>query len=192
MKKIIVGIFLVLCIITSVYAGEDARQQNNYFSTSVGCGATIPFGDLSPAFNIAITPAVSFSYNLAFDWGIIGFGVFSGCNIQTTGIEAAYQCLILSVPVAGILTYKTNFNSPLCLYVEANAGAAVNIFNYQAVYPGVSDSTVIKPLIAPGVGVGWRFLPWLSASAFGELLMIFYDDMAYMGISPGLRVEIDF
>ena len=192
MKRLILVAFLVLFTVIVAFSNEDKRLQDNYFSVSTGCGATIPLGDLSPAFNIAITPVAAFDYNLTFRWGVLGLGIFTGCTIQKTSDEAAYQSLFLSIPAALHLKYATNFNSPLYGYGEASGGIAVNIFRYQEEYPGVSDDTVIKSFFSPGIGVGYSIMPWLSVSVFGNFLMIFFDDTVYMGISPGVKGEINF
>jgi hypothetical protein len=114
---------------------------------------------------------------------------------NTVAVKAAIVAVMLvlvsalfSLPAAAQVRYQTNFNSRFYGFVEANGGIAVNILAYKENYPGLSNSTSISPYIAPGLGVGFRIIPWLSVSAFGNFTMIFFDDGLYMGISPGLRV----
>jgi len=137
LKKAVLILFLMVIAIMIIFPDQTAsrnkdarRPQQNYFSVSTGCGATFPLGDLSPAFNIAVTPIAAFDYNFIFRWGVLGLGIFTGCNIQKTSDEAAYQSLFLSVPAAVQLKYTTNSNFPLYGYEEANGGMTVNMFRY--------------------------------------------------------------
>jgi hypothetical protein len=114
---------------------------------------------------------------------------------NTVAVKAAIVAVMLvlvsalfSIPAAAQVRYRTNFNSRFYGFVEANGGIAVNILAYKENYPGLSNSTSVTPFVAPGLGVRFRVLKWLSVSAYGNYMMIFFDDGLYMGISPGLRL----
>jgi hypothetical protein len=195
MKKIFIITILILCTVSQLFSEQGVKQTgtskqrtNNYLSIETGCGLTIPVGYFAPALNMAITPVAAIGYNLSFHWGILGFGLYSGCNIAGTSTEATYQSTLFSIPAAAQVRYQTNFNSRFYGFVEANGGIAVNILAYKENYPGLSNSTSVTPFVAPGLGVGFRVLKWLSVSAYGNYMMLFFEDGLYMGISPGLRV----
>jgi hypothetical protein len=195
MKKIIVIAILLFCAVSLLFSEQAVQQTetskqrtNNYLSIEAGGGVTIPVGYFAPALKLAAAPAVSAAYNLTFPWGILGFGLYSGCNIAGTSTEATYQSTLFSIPAAAQVRYRTNFNSRFYGFVEATGGITVNILSYKEDYPGLSNSTSVTPFIAPGLGVGLRIIPWLSVSAYGNFTMIFFDDGLYMGISPGVEV----
>jgi hypothetical protein len=193
MKKIFIIAVFILCSATFLFSEQGVKQTetskqrtNNYLSIEAGGGVTVPVGYFAPVLKPAAAPAVSAAYNLSFPWGILGFGLYSGCNIA--GTEATYQSTLFSIPAAAQVRYRTNFNSRFYGFVEATGGITVNILSYKENYPGLSNSTSISPYIAPGLGVGLRIIPWLSVSAYGNFTMIFFDDGLYMGISPGVEV----
>jgi hypothetical protein len=192
MKKTILVIVLLSAILASAGAEEAGKKTDNYFSVSPGFGITFPVGEYAAAFSLAYTPTVSAGYNLAFPWGILGFGISSGCNIQPTSAEAAYQSIIFSIPAAAYVRYTTNFASRLFAFIEAGGGIAVNSLHYTETYPGRSDYTSVKPYINPAAGFGVKLIPWLNISGSCGFMMIFYDDAVYMGITPGIRVGFDF
>jgi hypothetical protein len=169
---------------------SNQRLSRNYLSVEAGCGVTVPVGYFAPVLKLAVTPAAAVAYNLSFPWGVLVFGLYSGCNIA--GTEATYQSTLFSIPAAAQVRYRTNFNSRFYGFVEANGGVTVNILAYKENYPGLSNSTSVSPFIAPGLGVGLRIVPWLSVSAYGNFTMIFFDDGLYLGISPGMKAGVQF
>lgn len=192
MKKMTLMIVLLGVLLGSAHAEGFGRKQAHYLSISPGFSLTIPVGEFAPAFGLAYTPAASVSFNLSFPWGILGFGVMSGCNIQPTGAEAAYQANLLSIPVAASVRYTTNFASRLFGFVEAAGGIAVNMVLYKEAYPDRTNSTALKPFFEPGAGVGVFLAPWFYLAGYCGFMMIWYDDAPYLGVSPGIRLGFDF
>jgi hypothetical protein len=199
MKKIFIIAVLILCSVSHLFSEQGVKQTepskqhtNNYLSIEAGGGVTVPVGYFAPALKLAATPVTAVGYNLSFHWGILGFGLYSGCNIAGTSTEATYQSTLFSIPAAAQVRYRTNFNSRFYGFIEANGGITVNILTYKENYPGLSNSTSVTPFIAPGLGVGFRILKWLSVSAYGNYMMLFFEDGLYMGISPGVKVGFHF
>ena len=194
MKRFVFFLILILLLGPAVFSQQEGSMpaiEDNFFSIDPGFGITIPLGEYSAAFSLAYTPTVGAGYNLAFPWGVLGFGLSTGCNIQPTSAEAAYQSIIFSIPAAAYVRYTTNLASRLFAFIEARGGIAVNILHYRETYPDRSDYSSIKPYIDPAAGFGVQITPWLNVSGCCGFMMIFYDDAVYMGITPGIRVGFD-
>ena len=169
-----------------------ARFTRNHFSTGAGFGLTIPVGDVGELMQPAPYPIAFFTYNLSFPWGVIGFGIATGANIDSTKTSVPYQFDLVSVPIAALAQYYTHFDFPLYGFIEIAAGLAINALMYRGTYSGMTDATVGKVYLMPTIGGGWHFVPELAVSIYSSFVMILFDDAAYIGISPGLRVELSF
>jgi hypothetical protein len=185
---IIVFIIIFSATTTLVFSGPGGKKENNRFSVAPGFGITFPVGAYAAAFGPAYTPAVRAGYNLAFPWGVLGFGISTGCNIQPTSAAAAYRSISFSIPAAAYVRYTTNFASRLFAFIEAGGGIAVNMLHYTEPYPGRSDYSSVKPYIDPAAGFGVKLTSQLNVSGSCGFIMIFYDDAVYMGITPGIRM----
>ena len=53
-----------------------------------------------------------------------------------------------------------------------------------------SDATAAKFFLAPSIGGGFFIIPEFAVALYGTFVSIFFDNYAYIGISPGLRVEL--
>ena len=177
---------------TEITAEKSHLQEKNYFSTVVGFGLTIPLGEVGQIMNIGWTPIGTFNYNFALNWGIIGIGFLLGSNIQSTKTDVSYQYDMLSFPIAVNLKYCTNFDFPLFGFFEISSGIAVNVLLYREDSQKSNNGTAGKFFLAPRIGGGYYFIPGFAVSIHFNLMMIFFDKSTYIGISPALRVELNF
>ncbi len=170
---------------------RPARMQRHHFTAGVGAGLTVPVGDVGAIMMLAFYPTAFFNFNLSFFWGVIGFGILTGTNIQSTRTDVASQYDLLSIPIAVTVKYSTNFDFPLYGFVEVASGLAVNALMYKNANERTNNATTGTFFLAPAIGGGYYFIPELAVSVYSSVMMIFFGSSTYIGISPGLRVEFN-
>ena len=169
-----------------------ARLDRHYFSIGAGAALTIPVGDVGGIMMLAFYPEAFFNFNLSYYWGVISFGILVGINIDSTREEVTYQYNLLSIPFGVSAKYSTNFNFPIYGFIEIAGGLAINIVTFKEVYENMSDVAAAKVFLLPTIGGGFFLKPELSVSLHASFLMIFFDNSAYIGIAPGLKIEFNF
>lgn len=168
---------------------KPARLERNYISTGAGFGIFIPLGEVSDFFEPGYYPITFFSYNLRFNWGIIGIGIVSGTEIDmSTQTDTGYD--LYTIPVAGSFRYATDFGVPLYGFIEATGGGTLNLMDSNN--PDETNKINIKLYAGASAGIGYHFVPGFSISLYGNYTAIFFSDALYMGITPGMRCEFNF
>jgi hypothetical protein len=71
-------------------------------------------------------------------------------------------------------------------------GIAVNVLLYREDSQKSNNGTAGKFFLAPRIGGGYYFILGFAVSIHFNLMMIFFDKSTYIGISPALRVELNF
>jgi len=166
---------------------SDRYIEGNYFSTGISAGLSIPIGEVGEVMKLGFTPLAHFNYNLDLSWGVLGFGVLSGALFESTTEDVRYQYGLYSFPAAITVKYATK--SSVSIFAEASGGVIINRVVYKNEYLYREDLTATKIFLAPTVGAGININSRLGLSLFSSLIMIFFDDATYLGITPGLRAE---
>jgi len=190
------GITVITNLLPSMEEQKEAivtaRLDRHYFSIGAGAALTIPVGNVGGIMMLAFYPEAFFNFNLSYYWGVISFGILVGINIDSTREEVTYQYNLLSIPFGVSAKYSTNFDFPLYGFIEIAGGLAINIVTFKEVYKNMSDVAAAKVFLLPTIGGGFFLTPELSASLYAGFLMIFFDNSAYIGIAPGLKIEFNF
>lgn len=163
--------------------------RNNHLAVDTGFSLAFPVNVLREVLGLGYNPVLAISFYLDKAWGSIGFGLATGANITFTNSEAPASYGLYSIPVAFQLSYATNPNSRLLLIAQVRTGAAVNILDY-------TDATAVEPLasttflLASTVGAGMNFSPAIGVYVSGNFTWLFFPNVPYLGIAPGLGLNI--
>ncbi|MBN1410926.1 MAG: hypothetical protein JW969_08775 [Spirochaetales bacterium] len=171
--------------------GEGHAIIRNFISTGAGFGVNFPLGDIAQVWGIGTSPLVYGAYNMTFEWGILGFGAVTGAVILFENPLIAYQFDTLAIPLAAIVRYETNFDTPLFGFGELCAGITVLTVNYKGSY-GITQTPALKPLVSAGIGAGYRITPNFNISLSGTCNLIIMDSATYIDITPAIRAGFYF
>jgi hypothetical protein len=173
------------------YLFDADNKLIGYFATGLGFGISFPIGDTTSVWSRGLTPLLTLSYNLVFDWGVVGLGICSGASFLSKNPAISYNFDTYAIPVAAGIRYQTNPVNPLFGFAEAYGGGSVLIVVYGPGF-GYTQPIAMKPLIMGTLGAGYAISKNFSASMYGTFTTILMDSAAYFDITPGLRVEYDF
>jgi hypothetical protein len=110
--------------------GEGFVISRSFISTDASLGASFPVGDASSYWGIGLYPVLSCAYNLAYDWGIVGFGVIAGSEYISSNPSLAYRFTTFACPLAVFTKYETNFNTPFFGFAQGCVGVSLLLVSY--------------------------------------------------------------
>ena len=141
--------------------------------------------------DVGLYPWLGISYTAKLGWAAIGLGLYTGINVETVKGEIEYGYLLLSFPVAAQIELRTAFDSVVNPYVELSAGAALNLIHFGDDYGNsVNDLVVLKPFLAPALGLRFRLGQSFTVSPYCSYTVIFFDGTLYTALAPGLKVTM--
>ncbi|MBN2442562.1 MAG: hypothetical protein JXJ04_14505 [Spirochaetales bacterium] len=105
-----------------LYRVKDVDERD-FFSYGAGISGSQSLVN-NTSLKMGIMPTISFQYNFNFTWGIIGLGIITGLNWQTTkdDVTVAFDYLYWPLVINGRFT--TKFSLPYFLYLDLGAGYA--------------------------------------------------------------------
>jgi hypothetical protein len=140
--------------------------------------------------DIGCTLSLTIAYNIDFNWGIFGMGFYTGVLSETSADNVTYQYNLTSYPVALNIRYGTLFMLPLYVFIEAHCGVMLNTIQYRFPYVYRENEFVAKIFVSSCPGIGYFFSPAVGLYAFGDFILIFFDQTLYMGCSAGVGIEV--
>lgn len=171
---------------------KGARLSHNYFSIEPGYSYGMPVGQSAIFVNPfhEITLALSYSFNQA--WGILGLGIKAGFSNQSTKEteDIMYPFQMISAPLGGFLSYTTHFNSPFFATAGLTSGVTVNSIEYNQLSTARSDGSMTAIYLEPFVGGGFYFIRNFGTKLIFKSRMIFFEDITYTSIAPGIELFI--
>jgi len=171
--------------------GKSFIIIRNFISTGIGLEIPITLGDVTSVWGTGFSLALYCSYNLAFEWGIIGYGAVIGTNILPANPEVIYKSDLYACPLAVTVKYETNLNMPVFGYAEAAGGISLLIVNYKEDY-GITRDPAGKPFLSLALGGGYRITQNINISLSGNINLIFMDNTLYTDVTPALRAGFYF
>jgi hypothetical protein len=169
---------------------EGARKRRNFFSCGLESGPVFPVAAVAGALGTGPYLWSSVHYNISLDWGAIGIGLLAGAMAVPSGDSQTYGYNMRSFPLAVEGRYQTAFDSPIYLSAGIAAGAALSLIGFND--ETADGVTTLKVFIAPSLGIGLRIFNHFRIAAGLNYQVIFFDNTAFSGISPGIRVEYAF
>lgn len=171
--------------------GGEKPPVERFPSVGINYRMGIPRGPTADVLGLTHLPQVKVNYHWGFGWGFLNAGLSVGCNITGAqqNVVAAYNLYSFFTGIN--VGYRTNFNSPLFLYLEAVPGAALSLLVYPSSVTG-DEAIVFRSVGFSGiaeVGAGYTITDKLSVRVFGSLLYTMFSADDLTALSPGIGVS---
>lgn len=171
---------------------NNIRSKDFFISLGIGCGMSIPFGDMEEVMESGINSVLFFRFNQNLSWGIWGFGIHTGAGFFNTKDSFTTSYHMLTVPIGFQVMYMTPFFFPFYSYCQLGCGGSLASITYSSVYEGLKDFITGKFYLSSGIGAGFIMLPQFWIDAYAACSMIFFDNTLYTDITPGIQLVYIF
>jgi len=158
-------------------------NEKNFFSYSYGIGGSV-FVTKAQKLIIGAMPVLTAQYNFSFPWGIIGLGIMTGMNWQTTTTDTSDRLDMIAYPIALYGRFITRFTVPYFLFLDIGGGGFFEqwLFSNSARENDWGDGVYLTT----GLGGGVKLSPKMSLALKGhfswEINNIKNDFTALVGI----------
>ncbi|MBN2443220.1 MAG: caspase family protein [Spirochaetales bacterium] len=166
--------------------------KESFFSMGIGCGLSIPFGEVEEIMKPGINPLLFLRFNIDLPFGILGFGIYTSAgNFDTKeSFDTSYS--MLSVPLAFQVTYMTSFFFPFYTFCDVGCGISLHSITFREIYEGLNDFITGKFYLSGGIGAGFIIHShfWIETNATSSLIL--FDNTLYTDITPGIQLVYTF